>query len=354
MRKFFIYYSLIAAILLIYSCNGKNHTTLKVVTVQVDTVKGDHKADMLEFPAKVKASQEVNLAFKVSGTLQRVYFKEGMSVKEGELIAEMDPRDYELQLQAAYAQYENVKADAERIMALFADSVSTGSDYDKARYGLQQITAKYENAKDQLAYTKIYAPFNGYIDRVIFDAPTVVAAGMPVITLVSATRPEIEINIPANIYIRRDEISSFTASFDIMQEVAIPLKLISVNNSANSNQLYGVRLAFPKNVAKMPSVGMSGVVNVIFEREGSSKVTIPSAALFEKDGKSCVWIYNEEGKVSLRNVSVESLNTNGTAILSSGLCKGEVIVTAGVHKLTEGQLVKPMAGVSKTNIGGLL
>ena len=355
MRKIFIYFSLFAAVLLVCGCNGKKQTDNRVVIVQIDTVKGDYLADMLEFPAKVKAAQEVNLAFKVSGTLQYLYFKEGMSVNEGELIAKMDSRDYQLQLQAVEAQYNNIKAEAERAIALYSDSVSTASNYDKARYGLQQIAAKYENAKDQLEYTNLYAPFNCYIDRVLFDPPTVVAAGMPVVTVVSKDRLEIEINIPASTYIRKNEIERFTASFDIMQERSIPLKLITINNSANSNQLYNVRLALPDKMERMPTVGMNGVVNVIFKSQSGSKVTIPASALFESDERSCVWIYSDSsGKVEKRYVVVEALNTDGTAVITSGLGKGEIIVTAGVNKLSNSQIVKPMERVSETNIGGLL
>lgn len=63
-------------------------------------------------------------------------------MSDRELLAQIDPRDYELQLQAAEAEWQGIKAEAERVMALYADSVATASDYDKARYGLQQITAK--------------------------------------------------------------------------------------------------------------------------------------------------------------------------------------------------------------------
>ncbi len=354
MRKISVYLCVMLALALLNGCNGSNATVDKMVIVQVDTVKGDHSANVLEFPARVKAAQEVNLAFKVSGTLQKLYFKEGMSIKEGALIAKMDPKDYQIQLKAVEAQYNSIKAEADRVIALYADSVSTQSDYDKARYGLEQITAKYENAKDQLDYTNIYAPFDCYLDRAIFDPPTVVAAGMPVVTVVSSNKPEIEINIPASTYIRRDEIESFAASFDVIQAYGMPLKLISINNSANSNQLYSVRLAIPDRVEKSPSVGMNGVVNVVFKRESDVKMSIPASALFKKGDDSCVWVYDKSGKVGLRRVEIEALNVDGSAVITSGLAKGEIVVTAGVHKLSDGQLVKPMERASKTNVGGLL
>lgn len=139
------------------------------------------------------------MAFKVSGTLNKVYVEEGSKISKGQLIAEIDPRDYRLQLEATKAEYQGIKAEAERVIALYADSVSTASDYDKARYGLEQITAKYQNARNQLADTKIYAPFNGYVQKLLLDPPTVVAAGMPIMTLIADNGWEVEINVPSSI-----------------------------------------------------------------------------------------------------------------------------------------------------------
>ena len=205
-----------AATLFLVGCGQRQHTE-QVTLVRIDTVKTANTCDILEFPARVQAAGEVHLAFKIPGTLQRIYVDDGAFVRQGELVAEMDPRDYELQLQAVEAEYLSIKAEAERVMALYDQNVATADAYDKARYGLQQITAKYENARNQLADTKLYAPFDGYVKRRRFDPPTVVAAGMPVITFLSGKNPEVELFIPASTYIRRREIASFAAVFDFLQ-----------------------------------------------------------------------------------------------------------------------------------------
>ena len=189
-----------AATLFLVGCGQQQHTE-QVMLVRIDTVKTANTCDILEFPARVQAAGEVHLAFKIPGTLQRIYVDDGAFVRQGELVAEMDPRDYELQLQAVEAEYLSIKAEAERVMALYDQNVATADAYDKARYGLQQITAKYENARNQLADTKLYAPFDGYVKRRRFDPPTVVAAGMPVITFLSGKNPEVELFIPGDRFV---------------------------------------------------------------------------------------------------------------------------------------------------------
>ncbi len=337
------------------SCADRRTEEAKPIQVRLFAVRSAGATTSQEFPGRVVAAEEVNMAFKVSGTLMRVYVEEGNRVGKGQLIAEIDPRDYQVQLDAVEAEYMQVKSEAERVIALYADSVSTADAYDKARYGLRQITAKYENAKNQLADTKIYAPFDGYVQKSLFDPPTVVAAGMPVAVLVSEGRREIEINIPASAYMRRDEMASFSASFDIMPDRTIPLRLVGIAPKANANQLYTVRLAIPREISPQPSPGMNAMVNMETVDSADEKTLVPSSALFEEEGKSHVWIYDEKsGSIGRRTVSVERLHTDGTATVTRGLSGGELVVSAGVHKLTDGQKVRPMADESETNVGGLL
>ena len=94
-----------------------------------------------------------------------MYVNDGTYVRKGQLLAELDPADYQIQLDAAEAEYQSVKAEAERVMALYKENVTTPDANDKAMYGLKQITAKYNHAKDQLEYTRLYAPFSGYVQK---------------------------------------------------------------------------------------------------------------------------------------------------------------------------------------------
>lgn len=354
MGKNCIVFCMFLGLLLVNSCSERKSEEAEVANVRLFTVRNAGNTSAQEFPGRVKAAEEVNMAFKVSGTLARVYVEEGSRVTKGQLVAEIDPRDYQVQLSAIEAEYMKVKSEAERVMALYADSVGTADSYDKARYGLRQITAKYENARNQLADTKIYAPFDGYVQKRLFDPPMVLAAGMPVVTLVSGGKQEIEINIPASAYLRRHEMVSFYASFDFITR-KIPLRLISIAPKANANQLYTMRLALPQDVSPRPSLGMNAMVSIITSNEVDGKMEIPSSALFKKNGKTCVWVYHEKGSViELRAIMVGQLRTDGTASVTKGLSDGERVVAAGVHKLTDKQKVKPIKDESETNVGGLL
>lgn len=250
-------------VVLLASCSQRTQITDSKPTVKIDTVLSAGGQTALQFPGRVKAAQDISLSFRVSGTILRMYVNDGTYVRKGQLLAELDPADYQIQLDAAEAEYQSVKAEAERVMALYKENVTTPDANDKAMYGLKQITAKYNHAKDQLEYTRLYAPFSGYVQKRLFDSHETIAAGMPVVSIISEGTPEVEINLPAVEYIRRQQFTGYTCTFDIYPGQEYALDLINVTPKANANQLYTMRLQLKKGEAQaLPSPGMNTMVTI--------------------------------------------------------------------------------------------
>lgn len=252
---------------------------------KIDTIVSADKQTFLQFPGKVKAAQDISLAFRVSGTISKIHVKDGTRVQEGQLLAELDPTDYQVQLDATEAEYQQIKAEAERVMALYKDNGTTPNANDKAVYGLKQITAKYKHHKDQLAYTRLYAPFNGYVQKRLFEAHETIGAGMPVLSMISSGTPEVEINLPAAEYIRRDQFDNYHCTFDIYPGETYPLKLISVTPKANANQLYTMRLQVVPGTPAVPSPGMNTMVTISYRTEQTNTLSVPTGAILQKKAK---------------------------------------------------------------------
>ena len=204
MKQFYLILSGICIFLSI-SCTGRTKEKQELQTVKTDTVTSAGEQTILQFPGKVKAAQDINIAFRVSGTIRKICVENGTHVRKGELLAELDPTDYQVQLDATEAEYRQIKAEAERVIALYQENGTTPNTYDKAVYGLKQITSKYQHHKDQLGYTRLYAPFDGYVQKHLFNEHETIGAGMPVISMISSETPEVEINLPAAEYIRRKQ-----------------------------------------------------------------------------------------------------------------------------------------------------
>ncbi|MDD2436616.1 MAG: efflux RND transporter periplasmic adaptor subunit [Massilibacteroides sp.] len=338
------------------ACSNKKESKEIIPFVKTTNVLPHKNRQEIILPGKIKASLDVNLSFKVSGTIQKMYVNAGDYVRHGQLLAEMDPKDYEIQLSATEAEYKQIKGEAERIIALYERGSVTKNDYEKAVYGLKQITAKYDAHKKVLNDTRLYAPFDGYIQKRLFQPNETIAAGYPVFSMINAGKLEVEINIASSDYMKKERFTDYSCAIDVLEGQIFPLELIAINQKANMNQLYTMRLAFKEQMAhSSPTPGMTTMVSIYYQDESDKKVSIPLSAVFEKNSESYVWIYNPQNQqIKMQKIKIAEILLNGTVILSEGPEAGEMVVAAGVHSLKEGEKVKPLASSSPTNIGGLL
>ena len=344
------------SVLSLAACSSHAKEVKEPQTVKIDTVISADGRTTLQYPGKVKAAQDISLAFRVSGTIQKIHVEDGACVRTGQLLAELDPADYQVQLDATAAEYEQIKAEAERVMALYKENGTTPNANDKAVYGLKQITAKYQHHKDQLAYTRLYAPFDGYVQKHLFETHETVGAGMPVISMISAGIPEVEINLPAAEYIHRDKFSRYHCTFDVYPGKLYQLKPISITPKANANQLYSMRLQMVPDGQPSPSPGMNTMVTIYYDTDGVQTLYVPSSAILHKDGKTQVFVYAPDSRtVRSQEISVMRLLTDGRSIITADELKpGELVVSSGVHHIKDGDAVKPLPAVTQTNVGGLL
>ena len=330
-----VVFSLLGLILLMCACgSSKTKQERGKATVQADTVKSYQGELSIIYPGKIKAASEVKLSFRVAGPIRAVLPEVGAFVKKGELIAEIDPRDYVIQLSATEAEYKQVKEEAGRVIELYNRGSVPVNDYDKAVAGVKQITAKYDAHKNALADTRLTAPFDGYIQKKYYDSHETVAAGYPVVSMINSNYFDVDIDIPSSDFVRQDLFKSFSCTIDVFPGQVFPLELIEITRKANLNQLYRMRL----RLKPVPGVDIAAGMSVN-----------------EENGESAVWVYNPKAQnVTRRVIQLKKLLKTGELIVSEGLAAGEIVVSAGVHSLKEGMSVELLKPVSKTNVGKLL
>lgn len=323
--------------------------------VKTDTVKVCRHELQTSYPGRIRPAADVDLAFRVAGPILDMPVEIGRYVRKGQVIARIDPRDYELQFRATEAEYRQVKAEAERVMELYRRKSVPVNDYDKAVSGLRQISSKHSAHENARKDTELRAPFNGYIQKKYFDAGETVAAGMPVISMIDTHYFEVEADIPSADYVRRGLFRRFHCVADVFPEHVFPLELVDIARKANLNQLYRMRFRLRPEAGFPLAAGMSVNVTVECEPAGAGLTEVPLSAVFGKGGETSVWIYRPgENRVERRGVRVSRILKSGRAVLDSGVQAGEIVVTAGVHRLEEGMAVEPLKPVSRTNVGALL
>lgn len=337
---------------MVVGCKQKAKNTDDIRMVKVEKAESRSGKTIVSYAGRMRAVSDINVAFRVAGTIEKIPVKVGQKVKKGQVIAILDQRDYSTQFSATESEYAQIKADATRVMELFKRGSATDSENDKARYGLQQITAKYNAHKNALSDTRLLAPIDGYVQKIIFEPGETIAAGMPVVSLISGSKPEVEINITVSDFTRIDQVHSYTAIFDALPGKEFPLEVIGVTQKANLNQLYTLRLRINSNEQAIITPGMA--VNVILkfsESMAGKQVVIPLKAVYSHEDKTLVWIY-KDGLVRSCPVKVSEVIDNGRSIVE-GINENDMIVVAGIHSLKEGERVRMMEQVAKSNIGGI-
>jgi len=341
--------------LLLVGCAEKSSKQSEMIRkVKVEPVKQADSVLVKNFPGIIKEAKEINLAFRVAGPIEKIFVKAGDYVKAGQPVAQIDTRDYEVQLAAAQAQYDQVKAEADRVIELHNRRSISGNDYDKAVSGLKMVTAQLDNARDQLNDAQLKAPIPGYIQKVNFIENELVDAGMPVATMIDVGHYQVEVDIPVSLYVDREAIVSFSGVQTDVSDLPFSLQLLSYSKKADNNQLYKVRLGLDPAVQPKLAPGMDVRVTIFCNNDTQPMACVPLSALFNKGDKSFVWVYQADSTVREREVVAGKLTGDGRIRIVSGIQEGEQVVVAGVNLLNENEKVEPLVPVSETNIGGLL
>jgi RND family efflux transporter MFP subunit len=180
-------------------------------------------------------------------------------------------------------------------------------------------------------------------------------AGMTFATLISLGTYKIEVDIPASLFVRKNDFTAFTCQNNETGNEELPLILTSFTMKADNNQLYKLFLNLDPQLDKKLAPGMNVKVMIYYKNQAEQSFSIPVEALFNEAGNTFVWIFNPESSVvNKRRVEPAELTGNGNIRITSGLTGTEKVVVAGVNVLKENQKVVLLETAGKTNIGGLL
>jgi RND family efflux transporter MFP subunit len=316
------------------------------------------------FPGQAKASQEVNLAFRIAGTLTERPVDVGTEVKEGDLVARLDPRDYQVELDNAQGQLAKARAgltlaksDYERVTRIYDKDPGAISEamidakkgeMDSARAQVRSLGAAVNAAKDNLSYTYLHAPFAGTVTMTFVENFEDVQAKQQIARIVDTKKIEFMVSIPESLISYAPQVKKVWVRFDTFPDREIPATIKEIGKEpSRTTRTYPVTLIMdqPEDIKILPGMAGKSVADKEFyealEGYPDQGYEIPVTAAFsDEEDKTYVWIIDEETKtVSRREVQTGQLSDTGI-LITEGLEPGEWIATAGVHTLREGQQVK--------------
>ena len=205
---------ILAIALLAGACSRKTPAPAVVRPVKVATAAGAGLIDK-DFAGMATPDDAVNLAFKVAGQVLDVPVSQGAGVKKGELLAELDPRDIELQVAATRSAFEETRSQQQRMQRLLEHEAVSRQEAEAAATRYAQARSTYENTLDLLKDTRLKAPFAGVVERKYVDNFERVQAGQPILRLVNPVTSTVQFTLPENaLPLLRDSSTRFTVAFD--------------------------------------------------------------------------------------------------------------------------------------------
>ena len=338
------------------ACNKSPHEKSDIRSVTLTEPVLLESTHVINHSGIVREAHTISLGFKTAGQIERIHVHEGDYVRQGQLLAELDDADYRLGVEALQIQYDQLKDEVERTKLLFDQKSVSANDYEKAFAGLRQLGVQLQVNKNKLDYTKLYAPTDGYIQSVNLSSAEMVDAGTALFTLLDVSHMEIVTDIPIDEYRQRDFFTGFYCKVAGIEK-EFPMKLLSYTPKADGNQLYQLRLIFTGQPDKQLTAGMNAEIGIVMEDESRmTRYTVPLCAVFRDNDRNepSVWVFEADSTVSKRSIVLDGTDTEGRAVVVSGLTGEEHIIRSGVNALQEGQRVRVIEKPSKTNIGGLL
>jgi RND family efflux transporter MFP subunit len=315
-------------------------------------VKNPNAQNYRNFPAEVEANTTSKLAFRVNGQIINFPVKAGYEVKKGDLLASLDPKDFQLQLDDRQARYQLAQSQFTRAKSLLAKKLVSQAQYDEAEANLSVALSSLNSAKTNLSYTQLSAPFSGSIANVLVKKHENILAKQTILTLQSRDMIDISIQIPESIIsrVKKDTTYQPTVIFDSHPTQKFLVSIKEWDTQADPSTLtYKVvfSLATPKTFNVLP--GMSANIRIDLSKvtnELNHSFLLPVSAIFSPEDKnissnsSYVWLVDSDTmKVSRKQVTLGKITDHGIEVLS-GIKSGDNVVAAGVHFLTEDMQVK--------------
>jgi RND family efflux transporter, MFP subunit len=346
-----------ALAMIVAACDRPAPPPEPIRPVRISTVTPQAFESRSSYTGEVRARYETNLAFRIGGKLVARYVEIGSEVKKGALPARLDPEDTRLQIQnaraqlnAAQANFNQAQTELNRYRKLFDSKVVSQAELDRrqntyntAEAQLESVRSQLRVAQNQLDYTELHADADGVITAISAEAGQVVASGQTVMKLARPEEKEVVFNVAEN---RLDELrqaTSIALSLWAQPEKEYAGVVREIAPGADpATRTYAVKVTVQTPPAMM-RLGMTSTVSIV-RRADASMVALPLAALYQQGDQPAVWVYTAEagasqGKVELRPVKVAAY-IEKAVLVADGLKAGEKVVTAGVHKLIPGQVVR--------------
>ena len=304
------------------------------------------------FPGQVDAGSKLLVSFRVPGRIVELPVRKGEALEKGQLIARLDPRDYEIAVEEAKATFQRAESDFQRYKRLYETDAVPLADLDQRRSERDVARARLDEAEKNLGYTYLRAPFAGMIGNRYVENHMDIRAQEEVVDLNDTSIVEVKINAAENLVALMQQFAlqldiKVYAEYDAKPDKRYELTLKETAARADpQTQTFQVVFTMPQpgDIALLP--GMTALVRLVASIKPGASIDIPIsvpaiAVMTSPAGDKVVWVVDTDNMtVHSRKVSVGSMRGTAAIEILEGLEGGEHVVIAGLASLNEGMKVR--------------
>jgi RND family efflux transporter MFP subunit len=345
-----------ASALLLAACGEPPAPAAAVKPVFVTTVTQAASAQTRSFSAVVRARVETDLGFRTGGKVVERLVEVGDAVKAGQVLAKLDPADYQLavkaaadQVQAATVDAQQAASDEARFKRLLADGSVGAADHERQKARADAAAARLDQARRQLdlarnreGYATLVAPYAGVVTALRFDRGQVVGEGQTVLSLARDGEREIVADLPEE-WVGRVRSLSATATPWHESKALLKLVLRELSPLANAQgRTFRVRYAAtPESRTQVTALPLGSTMQLKLSapQAGPAAAVLPVSALVKASGSAGVWVLNDQGS-GLVFKPVQVVAIDDASVQVTGLAAGSRVVSVGAQKLDAGLTVR--------------
>lgn len=333
------YNPILAALVLFTACTG-NHEQIQAdadnaTAVEVKKVTPEEVPDIITLSGSIEGKTTVKLGFMVPGKIEYIAAKEGAPVTKGQLLANLEPTNYTIAKQLSDVQANAAQDEFNRLDQLYKRGSLSESDHTKASFSLQQAKLQQKLENKNLADTKLYAPLTGILLSRQAEAGEIIAAGTPLFVIADIQ------HVVVTAFIPEGELHHIT----IGQQAEINIAALNKNFTGKITEVGAIADATSRaftikaeirNNDMLIRPGMIAEVQLNGNHNSMSILVPAESVIHDVDNQSYIYVVDDAThKAFRRKVSLGSMIDNKLQVIA-GLSAGEVIVTAGQSKLSDG------------------
>jgi len=311
--------------------NERPATNVVLLDVQPGIIR-----DRINLPGIIEPWTDLELLAKISGEVIQVRVVEGDQVVQGEIIARIDPADYQIALDAARASYRLAFANLKRFQKLFEKNLIPKAELENIETQVQTTRAEMKNAELRLSRCNITAPMSGVIRRLDAKKGLLLSVADPIARILKIDRVKAIIGIPESDVATVRNIDTVKLTVQALNDRIVDgQKQVLTASPDNAARLYNLELAIA-NPDGMLLPGMFVRAEIV-KKVAAASISIPLYTVITRNGEQYVYVEGD-GVAKRRPVKLGILE-DWRVQIKEGLVPGDRVIVEGHRNVEDGQRV---------------